>query len=219
MKKNLNKHSWLNAGLGAVLILGVSGFTVLASGTLLKQLNADTIANQRQYLAEVNAQSSRTGPEEPQGNDNDDVVHIEPSEDDSSLVTQSSTDTPSTEEELVEAGDTTVSTDDVADVTYPYYVGLNFVVVDPDGNMVYIVKKGDTLSKISGMVGYSVDELAEYNHIKNVNLIYVNESIRIPASEDLVESVKAYLSQTGELTDAASTADGTSSNTGVSPID
>ena len=47
-------------------------------------------------------------------------------------------------------------------------------------NLVYIVRPGDTLSKISGKTFYSVDELAEYNHIENVNMLYCDESIRIP---------------------------------------
>ena len=86
-----------------------------------------------------------------------------------------------------------MNADDGAAVTYPYYIGKEFAVVDPDGNMVYIVKKGDTLSKISGILGYSVDELAEYNHIHNVNLIYVGESLRIPASPDLIKNVRKYV--------------------------
>jgi LysM repeat protein len=55
-----------------------------------------------------------------------------------------------------------------------------YVVVSVDDDDVYLIKKGDTLSEISGMVHYSVDEIAEYNHIKNVDLIYAGESLRIP---------------------------------------
>lgn len=58
--------------------------------------------------------------------------------------------------------------------------------VDVDGNIIYLypVVKGDTLTKVSRRVGYSVDEIAEYNHIKNVNLIYAGESLRVPFDAD-----------------------------------
>lgn len=45
---------------------------------------------------------------------------------------------------------------------------------------VYDIKRGDTLSKISGEVLYSVDALAAYNHIRNVNLIYAGSTLRVP---------------------------------------
>lgn len=55
-----------------------------------------------------------------------------------------------------------------------------FTVIEPDGTVVYHVQWGDTLSGISYMFGVSVDELAEYNHIKDVNLIYAASALRIP---------------------------------------
>lgn len=45
---------------------------------------------------------------------------------------------------------------------------------------VYHIQKGDTLSAISDKLLYSVDELAKYNQIKDVNLIYAGSSLRIP---------------------------------------
>jgi hypothetical protein len=45
---------------------------------------------------------------------------------------------------------------------------------------IYQVKKGDTLSKISGKVGVSVDAIVEFNGIENIHLIYEGESLRIP---------------------------------------
>lgn len=45
---------------------------------------------------------------------------------------------------------------------------------------VYYIQKGDTLSAISDKLLYSVDELATYNQIKDVNLIYAGSSLRIP---------------------------------------
>ena len=59
-------------------------------------------------------------------------------------------------------------------------LSYNNVRVDTNGDLIYIIQKNDTLSKISAGFGYSVDELATYNKITNVNLIYTGSSIRIP---------------------------------------
>lgn len=204
MKKS-SKKNVITVCLGTALILGVSGLTIFSSAMLVNRLNADA---DMQYVAAVNdtyAKVLETKPEY-RDNDNDDVVSDVPSEDGTFLVDQLSDTESPLENESVKTSDTEVSADDSEAVTYPYYIGTEFVVVDPEGNMVYVVKKGDTLSAVSRMVGYSVDELAEYNHIKNVNLIYVDESLRIPADEDLVESVKKYI-ESCETTDDASSED------------
>lgn len=83
-----------------------------------------------------------------------------------------------------------IDIDDKNKVDDKKYVGEEYVVVDIDGNLVYLIQKDDTLSEISGKVAYSVDELAEYNHIKNVDLIYEGESLRIPASDEAIKSIK-----------------------------
>ena len=44
----------------------------------------------------------------------------------------------------------------------------------------YIVKKGDTLSKIASKYGMSYQELADYNYIKDPNKIYPGQIIKIP---------------------------------------
>lgn len=49
-----------------------------------------------------------------------------------------------------------------------------------EANSVYLIQYGDTLSHISAKVSRSVDELAEYNKIKDVNLIYAESALRIP---------------------------------------
>lgn len=216
MKKS-SKKSVITVCLGTVLILGISGLTIFSSIMLVNRLNADA---DMQYVAAVSESEAyanllKTKPED-RVDDNDDMSVNVPSEDGTYFVDQISGDVSSTEENTVKPSDTEVSADDSEAVTYPYYIGTEFVVVDPDGNMVYIVKKGDTLSAVSGIVGYSVDELAEYNHIKNVNLIYIDESIRIPADKDLVESVRKYIEEldtanSASTEDAADTDDVTSS--------
>lgn len=59
-------------------------------------------------------------------------------------------------------------------------VGNPKIMTDENGNRYYHIVWGDTLCKISSDVHYSVDELAEYNHIRNVHLIYAESDLRIP---------------------------------------
>lgn len=46
----------------------------------------------------------------------------------------------------------------------------------------YVVKKGDTLSKIAKIYNTTYQELAKYNNIKNANLIFVGQKIIIPTA-------------------------------------
>ncbi len=46
----------------------------------------------------------------------------------------------------------------------------------------YIVKAGDTLSKIAGQFETTVGALAAANSIKDINKIYVNQDIHVPGS-------------------------------------
>ena len=59
-------------------------------------------------------------------------------------------------------------------------MGADYLSIDADGNEVYLVKKNDTLTKISRLTGCSIEALARHNHIKNVDLIYVDQVIVIP---------------------------------------
>ena len=60
-------------------------------------------------------------------------------------------------------------------------VKSNLKVIDRSKQeTVYIIQEGDTLSYISGQLGYSVDELASYNKIEDKNLIYSNSALRLP---------------------------------------
>lgn len=48
---------------------------------------------------------------------------------------------------------------------------------------VYVVKKGDILSKIANKFGTTVKKLAEYNGIANPNVIHVGQKIKIPSTK------------------------------------
>lgn len=50
----------------------------------------------------------------------------------------------------------------------------------PSGETIYVVVKGDTLSRIASLYGTTYQKLAEYNGIANPNLIYPGQHIRIP---------------------------------------
>jgi surface antigen len=50
------------------------------------------------------------------------------------------------------------------------------------GDRVYVVVRGDTLSRIASRYGTSWGVLASYNHIANPNVIYTNQVICIPGN-------------------------------------
>ena len=52
--------------------------------------------------------------------------------------------------------------------------------VDADGNKVYHIIWGDTLSELAVEFGNSVDELAVYNHIPDPDLIYAEDDLYLP---------------------------------------
>ncbi|MCR8644700.1 bifunctional 2',3'-cyclic-nucleotide 2'-phosphodiesterase/3'-nucleotidase [Paenibacillus sp. N1-5-1-14] len=50
-------------------------------------------------------------------------------------------------------------------------------------DQVYVVKKGDVLSKIAKQYGLDWNELAKYNNLKNPHLIHIGQEIKIPAAK------------------------------------
>ena len=56
----------------------------------------------------------------------------------------------------------------------------------------YTVQPGDVLWQIGYRYGYTYQELAEYNNIKNPNLIYVNQVIEIPDKEPGVSAATVF---------------------------
>lgn len=66
------------------------------------------------------------------------------------------------------------------------YVTVASVVVVPEpqiNEVIYIVKPGDVLWKIAKTYGLTYQEIGEYNKLKNVNLIIVNQKLLIPTKE------------------------------------
>lgn len=56
-------------------------------------------------------------------------------------------------------------------------------VNDGRGASIYIVQPGDTLSSISAATGVSVDKIAQANSLIDVNCIYKESALVIPASQ------------------------------------
>lgn len=85
---------------------------------------------------------------------------------------------------------TTDSTKTVVDSTALQLVDSTLVKKDtipavkpapqPQGDIIYVVKKGDTLSSIGRKYGKTATELAKHNHITNVNALQIGQKIKIP---------------------------------------
>lgn len=54
------------------------------------------------------------------------------------------------------------------------------VTQDSNNSPVYDIKPGDTLTSISHEFGFSVDQIANLNQIRDVNVIYAGSLLRIP---------------------------------------
>jgi LysM repeat protein len=67
----------------------------------------------------------------------------------------------------------------------------------PSGETIYVVVKGDTLSRIASLYGTTYQKLAEYNGIANPNLIYPGQHIRIPEASGKVETI-TYVVKSGD---------------------
>ena len=69
----------------------------------------------------------------------------------------------------------------------PYLIGeksiLESVENESKSENTYIVKKGDTLTKIAKMYDTTVSSLVKLNSIKNANLIYVGQIIKLPTDK------------------------------------
>ena len=63
--------------------------------------------------------------------------------------------------------------------------------ISTEANITYIVKAGDTLSGIAKKFVTTVDELVRINNIKNPNLIYVGQQLKIKSAQDNYYIVKA----------------------------
>ena len=56
-------------------------------------------------------------------------------------------------------------------------------IINAEGFISYLVKKGDSLSLIAQRFNVSLQELIDLNQIENPDLIYVNQELKIPGNE------------------------------------
>ncbi len=56
--------------------------------------------------------------------------------------------------------------------------------ISSEANITYSIKAGDTLSNIAKKFGTTVDELVRINNIKNPNLIYAGQQLKIKSVQD-----------------------------------
>ncbi len=77
------------------------------------------------------------------------------------------------------------------------YIGQRLLIsVSDDPNkskeVKYTVRRGDTLSKIANRYGITVNEIVALNNIKNPNLIYVGQQLRIPLDNSINQMQNVY---------------------------
>lgn len=77
---------------------------------------------------------------------------------------------------------------DEPEISPNWWDGNDFVLLDEDGSPYYVIKRGDSLSKVAKMTGFTVHELAVCNKIPDEHLIFTGEIIRFP---DKLSSVDA----------------------------
>lgn len=99
-------------------------------------------------------------------------------------------------------------------VVWPGAATINQTIVNQQ-EIIYEVVKGDTLSKIAKAYGVSVDTLVKHNNIKNKNLIYVGQKIRIPGATTTIV-VQVPISQVQNQNTSTNTNTSTSTNTNTS---
>ena len=68
--------------------------------------------------------------------------------------------------------------------------------------MIYIVKSGDTLSKLASRFSTTVSALATANNIRNINLIFIGQRLTIPDARQSTQSFSQLnpLANTGGAT-------------------
>ena len=76
--------------------------------------------------------------------------------------------------------------------------GVSTVSQTVTSDVAYVVKSGDTLSKIATQYGTTYQKLAAYNNISNPSLIRVGQVIKIPCVTTNTVSEKVYVVKSGD---------------------
>ena len=186
-KKNYQKLSALYAG-GIVLTGFFAGGIGYATFSIIDDMKHNTLKHiENEYVYAAEMQSSQSSIDSYLYEANNSVAEtINTSSDSTAIVTEPIIDESILQDKSEHSPDSdkaeNVPRNASADETKKY--DNKNIKVDDDGKAIYYVQKGDTLSYVSSVTGYSVDSLAEYNGIYNVNVIYAGSAIRIPLTDD-----------------------------------
>lgn len=119
--------------------------------------------------------------QKPDENQNPDGDQQQPGTTEEVTENSDNTDTEDNDKPADDPGTTDPDVDEKPDAGDGTTVDDGTASVTPSGDdVVYDIVWGDTLTKLSQMTGYSVDFLAEYNHIADPNLIYAGSTLRYP---------------------------------------
>ena len=82
----------------------------------------------------------------------------------------------------------------------PTETPLSLADVVKEGDYLYVVQSGDTLSKIAQEYGVSLDSLTAANpHLEDINILSVGQAVIIPGQEGLVNAIGGEETATPEL--------------------
>lgn len=161
MKNRNTKVNVICAIAVIALVVGIAFVSFTIGKSIVSPLSANDVYGTQETITVYTTQEQTTTKQELSTTDKQETTEKQNIEDDSNTNV----------EKTIEEKDDNLD----------YDVDEKLLTVADNGDIIYKIQKGDTLSYISSVFGYSVDELAEYNQIKNVNLIYSNSSIRIPS--------------------------------------
>lgn len=92
------------------------------------------------------------------------------------------------EEYLFVKKDSTIKNDTYKGDKYNFVVETDEPIVEDNTNE-YVIQKGDNLTKIANKFNTTVDELVKLNNIKNPDLIYAGDTIKIPSDISEIEYI------------------------------
>ena len=79
---------------------------------------------------------------------------------------------------------------DVENISKPVEQQIQTQPISTEANITYVIKTGDTLSSIAKNFDTTVDELVRINNIKNPNLIFAGQKLKIKSTSNIYYIIK-----------------------------